>query len=277
MYKISEFSRLCQVSTKTLRYYDEIGLLKPAVVEPGSAYRWYSIQQMKRVSQITALKEIGFRLEQIGVMLDEGLSEDAIHGMYRLREAEISHELQDARDRLQRIQHRIRHMEQEGCLPPYEVTVKSVARKKVVALPGSIPNPASQAILWERLHQILIDQHAKTIGPGITLYHNLDYPDGNWDIEVCQEVVGQVQPDESFHLIELPEVEKMACTIHKGDPLNIPQAYRALLTWIDENGYRICSPGRDIGWYTPTDSTQINECLIEAQFPIEEATPAPNP
>ena len=43
--KIGDFARVGQVTVQTLRHYDELGLLKPAVVDVGSGYRYYTIQR----------------------------------------------------------------------------------------------------------------------------------------------------------------------------------------------------------------------------------------
>ena len=58
MFKIGEFSRFSQVTVKTLRYYDEIGLLKPARVDPFTGYRYYSASQFPRLHRILALKDL---------------------------------------------------------------------------------------------------------------------------------------------------------------------------------------------------------------------------
>jgi len=47
MLKIGEFSRLSQVTVKTLHYYDEIGLLTPAQVDPFTDYRYYTLDQAR--------------------------------------------------------------------------------------------------------------------------------------------------------------------------------------------------------------------------------------
>ncbi len=69
MIKIGDFSRLAQVSVRTLRLYDEMGLLKPAHIDRFSDYRYYSIEQLPRLNRILALKDLGFSLEQISRML----------------------------------------------------------------------------------------------------------------------------------------------------------------------------------------------------------------
>ena len=63
MFKIGEFSKLSQVTVKTLRYYDEIGLLKPAEVDRFTSYRYYSARQLPRLHRILALKDLGLSLE----------------------------------------------------------------------------------------------------------------------------------------------------------------------------------------------------------------------
>jgi DNA-binding transcriptional MerR regulator len=60
MIKIGDFARLSQVSVVTLRYYDEMDLLKPVNVDPFTGYRFYSSDQLPRLNRILALKDLGF-------------------------------------------------------------------------------------------------------------------------------------------------------------------------------------------------------------------------
>lgn len=262
MYKISDFSRLCQVSPKTLRYYDEVGLLKPASIDPFTAYRYYEISQLPRLNRILALKDLGFRLDQIGSILDEGLSSEQIRGMLRLKQAEVQQDLDDSSSRLRRIDNRLKQIEQEGCLTHYDVLLKQVDVIPVISLRGLVADPLVQNRLWVELFQFISEQGAKPVGPCISLYHDLEYPEQDWDIEVCQAVTGDIHCNDRIRNIVLPAVSMMATTIHHGDAMQMPLAYRALLDWISANGYRICGPGRDVGWQTSTDA------VIEAQFPV---------
>ncbi|HET8841442.1 MAG TPA: MerR family transcriptional regulator, partial [Ktedonobacteraceae bacterium] len=74
MIRIGEFSKLVQISVPTLRYYDQVGLLKPIEVDRSSGYRYYSASQLPRLHRILALKGLGFSLEQIAIVLDAGLT-----------------------------------------------------------------------------------------------------------------------------------------------------------------------------------------------------------
>ena len=76
MFNIGEFARLGGVSARTLRHYDEIGLLRPATVDPGSGYRGYTAAQLGELNRIMALKELGLSLPQVRRLL-EGVTRPA--------------------------------------------------------------------------------------------------------------------------------------------------------------------------------------------------------
>lgn len=69
-YKIGDFSRLTNISIRTLRYYDEIGILKPEYVDPYSGYRYYTDKNLDEVKSITFLKNLSFSLEEIAQCKD---------------------------------------------------------------------------------------------------------------------------------------------------------------------------------------------------------------
>ena len=69
-YKIGDFSRLTNISIRTLRYYDEIGILKPEYVDPYSGYRYYTDKNLDEVKSITFLKNLSFSLEEIAACKD---------------------------------------------------------------------------------------------------------------------------------------------------------------------------------------------------------------
>src|SRR6185503_7961385 len=75
VFKIGDFSRIARVSCRLLRYYDEIGLLKPGSTQRDSGYRYYSASQLPRLNRILVLKELGLSLEEIARVLDSNLSE----------------------------------------------------------------------------------------------------------------------------------------------------------------------------------------------------------
>lgn len=63
--RIGEFSKLTGVPIRTLRYYDEIDLFKPAEIDLFTDYRYYKEEQVKDLELINKLKSVGFSLEEI--------------------------------------------------------------------------------------------------------------------------------------------------------------------------------------------------------------------
>lgn len=80
MLSIGEFSNICKVSTKTLRYYDEIGLLKPSEINPENGYRYYAIEQLEQMLFINRLKSYSFSLEEIKPLLESRETDENLYG-----------------------------------------------------------------------------------------------------------------------------------------------------------------------------------------------------
>lgn len=67
--QIKEFAEFTGVSIRTLHYYDEIGLLKPAAVDRSTSYRYYDENCLLRMQEILFYRELDFSLKDIGTML----------------------------------------------------------------------------------------------------------------------------------------------------------------------------------------------------------------
>lgn len=77
MYKIGEFSRLCGLTIKTLRFYGEKGVLTPSLVDKYTGYRYYKEEQLEVCKRITAFKEAGFSLDEITDLLKASKKSEA--------------------------------------------------------------------------------------------------------------------------------------------------------------------------------------------------------
>ncbi|MBQ4129144.1 MAG: MerR family transcriptional regulator [Ruminococcus sp.] len=66
---IKEFAKLCGVSVRTIHYYDEIGLLKPAFVDEQNGYRFYDEKSLERIQEILFFKELDFSLKSISEII----------------------------------------------------------------------------------------------------------------------------------------------------------------------------------------------------------------
>ncbi len=67
--QIKDFAAFTNVSVRTLRYYDEIGLLKPFFVDPSTGYRYYDESSLVRMQEILFYRELDFSLKSIGEIL----------------------------------------------------------------------------------------------------------------------------------------------------------------------------------------------------------------
>src|SRR4051794_18287297 len=67
--QIGRFSRLTGLTVKALRHYDEVGLLRPAAVDPDSGYRTYTAEQVERAELIRQLRKLEVPLDEIASLL----------------------------------------------------------------------------------------------------------------------------------------------------------------------------------------------------------------
>lgn len=279
MIRIGDFSRLSRVSVKTLRYYDEMNLLKPIEVDRFTSYRYYSFDQLPCLNRILALKDMGFSLKQISQLLSDSLSPEHMRCMLKQRQVEIQQMVEEERERLVRVEIRLRQIEQEKNMPNYDVVIKKIESLKVAVIRDIVSTPPEQGSLWHELEGYLAMHRVHlTSSPCLTLYHDDEYKDRDWDLEVCEPIAVDLPQSLRVKVRTLPTVEIMACTIHHGPFVAIQEAYGAILKWIDANGYHIIGPGREVYQRNAAPHRQSGAIAIsqtdpntvtEIQFPVE--------
>lgn len=275
MLKIRDFAEIAQVPPSTLRYYDEIGLFKPAHVDPETSYRFYSMDQLLRLNRILALRDLGLDLTQIAVLLQEQISTEALKGMLRRQQAKFEQQIQAEQEQLACIEAHLNYLQTEGRKLADQVVLKAVKPFAVLAsythVTGFFPNVAYTNTLLTRLSQHGIQPS----GPILYLYHESASDMEDLDVEVavpveCPTVRGLAHLDVEITFRELPEVPTMASVLYQGSPLAIVEAYQALGAWIQAHCFTISGPGRKVclRW-----SGELSDYLTEIQFPVEVATP----
>ena len=272
MIRIGDFSKLSRVSVKTLRFYDEMGLLKPVEVDRFTGYRYYEFDQLPRLYRILALKDLGFSLEEIGRLLEGGLSPEQIRGMLKLRQAEIRQRVQEEAERLERVENWLRQIEQEDSVSTYDVVIKQIEPMKVASVRGVVPTPPDQRSLWDELMRYLNQKGTRMTGTPMAIYHDKEFKERDWDIEVVLPIGDDTSSNGRVRVYELPGAEKMACVVHTGPFATIGEAYDALAKWIDENGYHIVGPGRELNLRLPDKHGDQHDpnTVNEIQFPVEK-------
>jgi predicted transcriptional regulator YdeE/DNA-binding transcriptional MerR regulator len=270
MLKIGEFSKLAQVSVKTLRYYDELGLLRAEWVDRYTSYRYYTLQQLPRLNRILALRELGFSLVQIARLLREDLPASELQRLMKLRQAELTQQLQEEQARLARVAARLRQIEQEGRQPRYEVLVKRVQPRLVAGIRDTLADPRDIGSLLDELRSYLRDRGVAPdpLAPGLAIFYDAEFLDRGADVEVAVPLDGRLRGSARVAVHELPAVADAASVIHAGSYDRIAGAYRALIAWAQANGYRAGGPNREIYLHGPESASDPNSYVTELQLPI---------
>lgn len=279
MFKIGEFSQLGQVSVRMLRHYDQLGLLKPAHVDPWTDYRYYTIEQLPRLHRILALKDLGLPLEQIAHLLDDDVPLPYLRRLLQQRQAELHREIQAEQARLQRVASRLHELEQAGKPPAYDVVVKRSDALLLASLRDVVPTIDDMPQYRHRFSETLyawLDQHRITpSGPELVLYHMAEYVDTDIDLEygiLVPRSTLRARSDDRANAVtvrELPAVEEMASVVHSGMIHDIPHALMALYRWIGTHGYRSADSYREVHvWGRETDLVNVEPIVVELQMPI---------
>jgi DNA-binding transcriptional MerR regulator len=272
MIKIGNFARLSQVSVVTLRYYDEMDLLKPVRVDTFTGYRFYSADQLPRLNRILALKDLGFSLEQIKLILADGLTSEQLRGMLTMQRNEVEKRLADEGERLRRIEARLRQIELEDKMPKYDVVIKSTPAMLVASRRVTIPTndqvPQYLDIAYMEVYSYVHQQGAKDTGPCFTLWHSPSDVYENEDVEAIVPIDRQLQGTDRVQVYELPSTQ-VAAVVHQGNFEDFTQGHAAILEWIDANGYQIVGPYREI--YIKHHKDELSNSTTEVQFTVEKA------
>jgi DNA-binding transcriptional MerR regulator len=289
MLKIGEFSRLSQVTIKTLHHYDELGLLKPVHIDPITNYRFYDVEQLPRIHRIMALKEMGLSLEQIGLMLEKELSTDEMRGMLHFKQAEIQQEMREAQRQLFMVEFRLRMIEAESNFPDLDVVMKRLEAMRFLSFfDGPHPTLTLEEMLLHRaevaeiLSKAIEDGVIQHTGVSIDVFHGetiipLTSPElGERQHEI---LLGVTEAQESVTLEGIgqltvrnePAIETAATLFLKptSNPAGFVEPATLLRRWAIMHGYRPHDLMRFFVHRGPLQTNNSTEFVIEAQLPVD--------
>ena len=128
MLRIAAFASLGGVSSKVLRDYDELGLVRPAWVDRHTGYRLYSPAQLPQLRRILALRELGVSLAEVRSLLLDGAD---LRSVLERRRAALEQARRDADRRLASLGI---SLAAEGDEPGLDIVVRDLAPELVAAL-----------------------------------------------------------------------------------------------------------------------------------------------
>jgi effector-binding domain-containing protein len=271
MFKIGDFSRLSRISVKALRYYDEIGLLKPVKVDQFTGYRNYSADQLPRLNYIVALKDTWLSLEEIATLINNSLNHTQMRDIFILKQAELRQRLSEEQKRLEQVENLLRQIEKEGKMPDYKVVVKKIEPQLVASVRGILPAYGEIGQFYGEIFKHLTKKIIfKPAAATMLICYDSEYKEKDVDVELCVPIKKSIPGSDRVKVYEMPEIDA-ACIVHKGPYENLNEAYGALMGWIDKNTYQITGPSRELYLTSPYDTEDKAKYVTEIQFPVEKS------
>lgn len=270
MYSIGDFSMASGIPVRTLRFYHEVGLLVPAAIDPQTNYRLYDEHNLDRAKVIVALRQLEFTLEQIAEILAE------CHD-----DADLLEQLERQRQSLgKKIQHYSAMLS----------TINQLIDREREAKADNMGSPANSTIEERDLDRMLVagirmkgyySECGKAFGTlgkklwrhfsgkPLCLFFDGEYREGDANFEACVPVRGEVDsPGILVH--ELPAA-RVVTLLHHGPYENLKSSYAKLFKYVNERGYNVALPTREVYLKGPGMIFRGNpkKYLTEIQIPIE--------
>ena len=242
--KIGEFSRLMQVTVKTLRHYEQKGLLTPDEVDEWTGYRYYNISQMLRLNSIRQLQQLGFTLDEIKNLFDD---ESHIPSVEQLTE-----KIEETERQLKLL---ITRRNQLLELIDSRKKIKTMEKFSIESLPEIIVASHREIIsdysALGMLCYTVIGPEMQRLGckcppPGycFTVEHNKEYTPTDIDIEYCEQVEEMGNDSNIIQFKKLPSVPKALCMKHYGPYERFYESFTKAFAYMDEHGYEIADKPR---------------------------------
>jgi effector-binding domain-containing protein len=262
---IGRFSKMTRLSIKALRLYDDIGLLRPAHVDPSSGYRYYDLGQANRAEAVRILRSVDMPLDEIKSVVDEDEPE-LVHKMLVAHRERLAGKLAAQERMLTYLESLI---QREGGIMPYEVQITEVNPQPVAAVRihtdiGQIADDIASG--FRTLVHGIGSASLSPSGAPLIVYHDVIDEQTDGDVEICVPVNGQVGTDSEVYGREL-EGGTMASTIHRGPYREIAPAYHTITSWISEHGHEIVGPPGEVYLNDPQTVAE-DELLTRVEFPI---------
>jgi len=267
LYGIGCFSKLTRLSVKALRHYDAVGLLRPAHVDRMTRYRYYSAVQLEEVNRILVLKDLGFALRDIRMLIAEKVPQVEMREFLRQRREDLERSIRLDRERLARVDARLELLERSGEHPVEVVALREVAPWYVASLRDKLATHDECKLLLEELMCSCGRARQHTRG---AIWHAC--AKGAID---CEAFVLLTAPVGGLHwgavdrrgrvrLRQLPAC-RVASLVYRGDD-DYLSAYSAMRAWIAASGLTIRGPKREIFL---AEKGPGGQSVTEIQFPID--------
>lgn len=266
MLTVGEFSKICQVSIKTLHHYDRIGLLTPVKVDEVTGYRYYDRQQMDRMLLIGRLKRYGFLLDEIKMLLSESDSQLVFLELCRQRE-KLKLQKQDMEMTIRELSAHLQNFERTGDVMGYqrnyEITTEKSPEMAVMAS-RQLMGVQDFGNYYSGLYMRISKEHLTPDGLCGAVYYDTEFHPESTDIEL---IVGIREKEKADKIIKQHLCAK---TTHKGPYSSLSDAYGALAAWMEEHGYAWDGAPFEIYRKNQFDKLPPEDWETDIYFPMKE-------
>ena len=279
---IGTFSRITHLSQKALRFYDERGILVPAVKDICTGYRYYTYVQVERGIRIRHLLWLGFGISEVEAILDARERGDAgtIREHFTRRLAAIEREA----GRLHVIAEALHKQEQDPLNGGFNMSITEPAIKDVPALrtlslrERGVYQEAIPRMIGELFTYVYSEggrqPAARIAGPIMFICHDEEYRETDADIEIAIPVVGPVSLDASRVEVKTLPGGRFLSVLRTGSYPGVEKAYERLFAWMNENHLVPAGPSRELYLNDPAEVPE-EELLTEVQIPVQGISPSP--
>lgn len=267
--QIGEFARLTDLSVRTIRYYGDLDLLPPASVDPQTGYRRYRLDQVERAARLVALKEVGLSLEEIGLVLDDQLSQAHFRALLETKVVELETERVRVTEQLHQARAQLDQLQRRMDRAMSEVTIKQTERVTIAYIRDQIGGIAEIAPMFPRLFEAV--DPSDGVGSAANIYHYFAEDGSSIDIEAALPVADgyEAAGEAKVRVIEPTQV---ASLMHRGAFNRLHEAHADLLSWVDANGYKVAGPSYEWNLVCTAPVTQDNESYVtEIQVEVAKA------
>lgn len=261
---IGRFAQASRLSLKALRIYDRLGLLRPAHIDPHSAYRYYRREQLERARLILLLRQIDMPLSTILEVLDSPKS--AGHAILEAYWQAVESRVEEGRKVISYLYSIFQEEEMA-----YPVNVKDIPAMDVISIISKISIANLESYISSTIGTLVA--HAKSNGAEIVrdpmgIYHGAVNEDSDGPVEICLPIDRKLIPSARIKARSLPAVRVAYTTTTRtqSDFPGILKAYDDVCEWIRNQGYRMEGPPWEIYIGHP-HSTGPDDPFIEIAWP----------
>ena len=267
--KIGEFSKMMQVTVKTLRHYERKGLLVPSEVDQWTGYRYYSIGQMLRFNTIRGLQRQGFTLSEIKELLEDGAQMPSIDLLTR----KINETEQQLQVLVERRSQLLKWMDSHKQIKTMkQFSIQSLPEIIVASHREVIPDYTFLGSLCvEKIGPEMQRLGCKCPPPGycFTIEHNEEFCHTNIDIEYCEQVEEMGIDSDIIQFKCFKPVPKALCMKHIGRYERFYESFTKAFAYMEEQGYRIAGSPRTCYIDGAWNQSDPEQWLSIIQIPIE--------